>query len=152
MPDELSWYPEHEWSLDAEWYEVTSSATLRQCDILLACPVLRLDSTLHWPLEPSKALPIKIETYDSIILTQSCDLENRKIEDVLLAQVIAWPTLVRQELQRNNQIVKKRDFRKALIEGKHSCISTRASPVWTGRSSAFREFIRSRRVSSNSSH
>ena len=35
----------------------------------------------------------------------------------MLAQVIAWPVLVRQELQRNNQIVKKRDFRKALVDG-----------------------------------
>jgi len=115
--DELSWYPEQDWSLDAEWYEVTNGATLRQCDILMGCPVLRLDGRLQWPVEPSKTLPIKIETYDSIILTQSCDLENRKVEDVLLAQVIAWPVLVRQELQRNNQIVKKKDFRKALIEG-----------------------------------
>jgi hypothetical protein len=31
--------------------------------------------------------------------------------------VIAWPVVVRPELQRNNQIVKKREFRKALIDG-----------------------------------
>ncbi len=115
--DESSWYPEEDWSLDAEWYEVTNGATLRQCDILMGCPVIRLDGKLQWPVEPSMTLPIKIETYDSIILTQSCDLENSKVEDILLAQVIAWPVLVSQELQRNNQIVKKRDFRKALIEG-----------------------------------
>ena len=102
----------------AEWYEVTDGATLRQCDILMGCPVLRLDGKLQWPVEPSTTLPIKIETYDSIILTQSCDLENNKVEDVLLAQVIAWSVLVRQEVQRNNQIVKKKEFRKALIDGK----------------------------------
>lgn len=115
--DESSWYPEQDWSLDAEWYEVTNGATLRQCDIIRGCPVIRLDGKLQWPVEPSMRLPIRIEKYDSIILTQSCDLENRKVEDILLAQVIAWPVLVRQELQRNNQVVKKRDFRKALIEG-----------------------------------
>lgn len=117
MPDESSWYPDQDWSLDAEWYETTDGATLRQCDIRMGCPVIRVDGGLQWPVEPSTTLPIRIDTYDSIILTQSCDLENRKVEDILLAQVIAWPVLVRQELQRNNQIVKQRDFRKALIEG-----------------------------------
>jgi hypothetical protein len=44
-------------------------------------------------------------------------LENDKVEDILLAQVLAWPDVVRQELQRNNQIGKKKDFRKAIIDG-----------------------------------
>ena len=35
MPDETAWYPEQAWSLDPEWYEVTSGGTLRQCDILI---------------------------------------------------------------------------------------------------------------------
>jgi hypothetical protein len=115
--DESSWYPQEDWSLDEKWYEVTSGATLRQCDILMGCPVIRLDGALQWPLTPSTTVRIKVESYDSIILTQSCDLENSKVEDILLAQVIAWPVVVRQELQRNNQIVKKREFRKALIDG-----------------------------------
>jgi hypothetical protein len=117
MVDESSWYPEGDWGLDTEWYEVTTGATLRQCDILMGCPVIRLDGGLQWPLTPSTTLRIKIEYYDSVILTQSCDLENSKVQDILLAQVIAWPVVVRQELQRNNQIVKKREFRKALIDG-----------------------------------
>ena len=117
MLDEMSWYSRPDWSLDAEWYEVTSGSTLRQCDILMGCPVLRLDGSMRWPIESSASLPIKIETYDSIILTQSCDLENSKVEDVLLAQVLTWPVAVGQEVARGNQIVKKRDYRRALIEG-----------------------------------
>ncbi|MGC8638302.1 MAG: hypothetical protein ACP5XB_00310 [Isosphaeraceae bacterium] len=117
MLDEMSWYSRQDWSLDAEWYEVTNGSTLRQCDILFGCPVFRLGGSMHWPIEPSESLPIRIEKYDSIILTQSCDLENNKVEDILLAQIIAWPAAVRQELARGNQIVNKRDYRKALIEG-----------------------------------
>jgi hypothetical protein len=117
MPDEMAWYPEQEWSLEAEWYEVTSGGTLRQCDVLIGCPVLRLAGKLPYPFTPSATLPIRIDYYDSIILTQSCDLENSKVEDILLAQVIAWPDYVRQELERNNQIVKKREFRKTLVDG-----------------------------------
>jgi hypothetical protein len=31
--------------------------------------------------------------------------------------VSSWPAVVRQELERNNQIVKKKEFRKRLIDG-----------------------------------
>jgi hypothetical protein len=117
MPDEMSWYPEQDWSIDAEWYEVTNEGTLRQCDILRSCPVIRLQGKLQWPITASTPIPAKMEKYDLIILTQSCDLENSKVEDILLAQVIAWPVVVRQEVERNNQIVMKRDFRKKLVEG-----------------------------------
>ena len=145
----------HDWSLDAEWYEVTNGATLRQCDIISGLPRYTPRREIRWPVEPSDRLPVKIETYDSIILTQSCDLENSKVEDILLAQVISWPVVVRKELERGNQIVKKRDFRKALIEGntpgqallhKHE-----RTPGWTGRSSAFRDSTLSRETSSSNS-
>ena len=117
MADELEWYPEQDWILDAEWYEITEGRTLRQCDILRKCPVIRVGRKLDWPIDASTPIPVKFDTYDSIILTQSCDLENDKVEDVLLAQVLAWPDVVKQELQRNNQIVKKRDYRKAIVDG-----------------------------------
>jgi hypothetical protein len=117
MSDESAWYPEGDWSVDSGWYEVTSGGTLRQCDILPQCPVLRLGQKRRWPIAASDVLAAYFETYDSIVLSQSCDLENQKVEDVLLAQVFAWPAVVRQELERNNQIVKKRQFRKRLIEG-----------------------------------
>jgi hypothetical protein len=91
MTDESSWYPEGDWSLRSEWYEITSGQTLRQCDILLGCPVLKIAGRMQPPIPQSGTLPIQIERYDSIILTQSCDLENEKVEDILLAQVITWP-------------------------------------------------------------
>lgn len=114
MVDESSWYPEQGWGHDGEWYEVTNGATLRQCDIIMGCPVIRLDGFVEWPAE---SLDVTADTYDSIVLTQSCDLENSKVEDVLLAQVIAWPELVRQESGSGNTIVKARAFRKALVDG-----------------------------------
>ena len=117
MTDESSWYPEGDWGLGFEWYEIVSGETLRQCDILLGCPVLKIAGRLQWPIPRAATLPIQFETYDSIVLTQSCDLENAKVEDILMAQVIVWPTLVRQELQRNNQLIKSKNYRKALVDG-----------------------------------
>ena len=117
MTEESAWYPEGDWNLDSGWYEITSGEALRQCDILMGCPILRIAGTLQWPIPQAGELPLQFEKYDSIILTQSCDLENEKVEDILLAQVIAWPTLVRQELQRNNQFIKSKRYRKALVDG-----------------------------------
>ncbi len=117
MIDESDWYPDEDWGHDAGWYEITRGRTLRQCDILMKCPVLRLAEAQRWPISTADPLPARFEEYDSIILTQSCDLDNDKVNDILLAQVISWPTVVSQELQRNNQIVKKREFRKRLIDG-----------------------------------
>jgi hypothetical protein len=82
MSDESAWYPDGDWSPDAGWYEITSGPTLRQCDILMRCPVLRLTGKLQWPVVASDAQRAYFEMYDSINLTQSCDLENQKVEDV----------------------------------------------------------------------
>jgi hypothetical protein len=117
MTEESSWYPEGDWGVESGWYEITTGESLRQCDILMGCPILRIAGKLQWPISQSGTLPLQFEKYDSIVLTQSCDLENEKVEDILLAQVIAWPTLVQHELQRKNQFIKSRKYRKALIDG-----------------------------------
>lgn len=52
-----------------------------------------------------------------IVLTQSCDLEQGKVDDVLLAQVISWTALTEEELERGNQFIRSRRFREKLIEG-----------------------------------
>ena len=117
MADELSWYPEGDWSLDAEWYQFADGGLLRQCDILRGCPVIRVAGKLEWPIDTSVPVPIKFDKYDLIVLTQSCDLDNDKVDDVLLAQVSPWPEVVEHGLQRNNHIVKKREFRRAIING-----------------------------------
>lgn len=117
MAEESSSYAEGDRSSESKWYEITTGEILRQCDILMDCPILKIAGTMQWPIPQAGTLPLQFETYDSIVLTQSCDLENEKVEDILLAQVIAWPTLVHQELQRNNQFVKSKKYRKALIDG-----------------------------------
>src|SRR5262249_1445507 len=45
-----------------------------------------------------------------------CDLENDKVEDILLAQVIAWPEAVRAA-GTDNPAIRSREFRRALIAG-----------------------------------
>lgn len=71
------------------WYEaVEASVELTQGDIILNCPVV------HWaskPIEPAinpevEKLKSLVEAYeiDAVVMTQGCDLENRKVENVII--------------------------------------------------------------------
>jgi hypothetical protein len=102
---------------DGDWYEVIQGESLLQGDILRACPVVQLVGGVPWPPAPDAAVEVDLVEVDLILMTQSCDLENDKVEDVLLAQVIAWPVVVKNEVEKGNTVVKAREFRKKLIEG-----------------------------------
>jgi hypothetical protein len=103
--------------MEVDWYQVVQEATLLQGDILLRCPVIVMAAELNWSRPPDAPMDVDIEELDSIVMTQSCDLENNKVEEVLLAQVVAWPTVVSTQAQRGNPYVQSRNFRKQLVEG-----------------------------------
>lgn len=102
---------------EANWYEITEGTVLYQGDLLKDCPVFVLDGPLAWPLPIDSNLDIGAKTLDLVVMTQSCDLENDKIEDVLLARVVHWQEVVRIEVQRGNEAVRSSKFRKLLVDG-----------------------------------
>ena len=71
------------------WYQVGSWTALEQGDLLRNCPVLILPSGLNAVLlraKPGDTLecPLEVQTADLIVMSQSCDLLNDKISQVLL--------------------------------------------------------------------
>jgi len=102
---------------DTDWYEVSEGPKLAQGDVLFACPVFLPDKEMHWPIPADSQLAIRVRLLDLVVVTQSCDLENDKVTDVLLAELISWPDIVRIELARGNTLIKSKEFRKKLIEG-----------------------------------
>jgi hypothetical protein len=78
------------------WYDVVSGTELEQGDLLANCPVLVLPLDLAWPLADD-ALQLGVRRIPAVILTQSCDLVNDKIEEVLLCA--HWP--LSEVAQRN---------------------------------------------------
>ncbi len=65
------------------WYEIVEGDDLAQGDILLDCYAVRVaPDTL--PSGFSTTLRAEIEQVDAIVISQSCDLVNDKINDVLL--------------------------------------------------------------------
>lgn len=65
------------------WYEVVEGDDLEQGDILERCPVIVPIPDMPFPI-PSNNPPVDVDTYDVVVMTQSCDLENENLNKVIL--------------------------------------------------------------------
>jgi hypothetical protein len=68
------------------WYERVSGTDLEQGDILVSCPVLLPSVDLVKNVDAGN-IDIDVEERDVIVMSQSCDLENSKIVEVILCPV-----------------------------------------------------------------
>ena len=70
------------------WYEVVDSKeALLQGDFLSECPVVRPPCPV--PVEIPSEVQVEIVTYNVVVMSQSCDLIERKLDLVLVCPV--WP-------------------------------------------------------------
>jgi hypothetical protein len=74
---------------EPDWYEIARGPDLLQGDLLANCPVFTVSGDFPYPLPEDFTPTLDVSIFDLIVLTQSCDLENAKVEEVLVAQVIA---------------------------------------------------------------
>ena len=95
------------------WYEVVSDASLEQGDVIMQCSIYRVSAQ---PDSQADQVDTFEELHDVVVLTQSCDLENDKVGDVLLAVVRDYRTLVEEEGEASPDI-KGRNFRRAAVRG-----------------------------------
>ena len=98
------------------WYSIIHGGGLMQGDIIKQCPVPLVDIPA-WPLPDDFEADVDIFTYDLVILSQSCDLENEKIEEVILAQIIDWEAYRSEAIRQGKEHVKSTNFRRALVAG-----------------------------------
>lgn len=102
---------------DTDWFEVIEGPIVLQGDVLFRCPIFQPEKEIHWPPTVDNQQGFRVRTLDLVVMTQSCDLENDKVQEVLLARLIAWPDVVRNEAVKGNQAIKGSKFRKTLVEG-----------------------------------
>lgn len=96
-----------------DWYEVVSGPELAQGDLLLSCPVPLLEK---FSLPLPEEFEVAVDYRDLVVLTQSCDLVNNKIDEVMLAAVQDYRRLVADE-GAANPIIKSSRWRKAAVDG-----------------------------------
>lgn len=98
---------------DSPWYKVVNDDdTLEQGDILNDCPIL----IPHKDIVTNPEVVIK--TYDIIVMSQSCDLEQRKLDLVLVSPI--WKM---SDFEQSNAFYKgnkaKEGLRRGYIPGYH---------------------------------
>ncbi len=95
------------------WYETISGKALAQGDLLLGCPVPRVQD-YRYP--PPAELDVFLDTHHLVVLSQSCDLENDKVDEILLANVLDYGLLQNREGE-TNPLVRGSKWRKAAVNG-----------------------------------
>lgn len=116
---------------DHHWYELSDNTEisgddlLRQGDFLSGCPVLvPEDDTafIAYMDETESAIPLRRERYDLVILTQTCDLVNRKAGFVACCPRYTWGSYAGLALQERSNKERLRfwnDLRIGRLVGLH---------------------------------
>lgn len=97
--------------MTSDWYSVVSGGDLEQGDVIVSCPVHRVESD-----DDSDEAVVIREEHDVVLLTQTCDLEHDKVEDVLVGVIVSYGDLVAREETTNGKI-RSKEFRKAAAVG-----------------------------------
>jgi hypothetical protein len=108
---------------ETDWFEVIQDPSLMQGDVLPRCPVFQPKGELIWPVPDENPLGLRADLLHLVVVTQSCDFVNDKVEQVLLARLVSWPNAVRDEVKKGNESVRSGKFRKQLIEGSVPALS-----------------------------
>ena len=93
------------------WYEAVAGSELAQGDLLQQVLLPFISSS-----DPNRP-EIVLERTSAVVLTQTCDLENQKVTQVLLGAVVPYDSYAEAEGSRGNHFVASRRFRKAVLEG-----------------------------------
>ena len=93
------------------WYEIVEShESVLQGDFLLSCPVFV--PAPGATLQEDETLPFEIAEYDVIVMSQSCDLLQKKIDLVLICPV--WSLI---EIGNKNDFIRSSRGKEALRQG-----------------------------------
>src|SRR5687768_10151082 len=76
------------------WYEAVTDGTLEQGDLLPNLPIVVVTSTYDDLLV--NRVRARISRFDVIVLTQSCDLDAKKVENVIVCPHFAPSELAAQ--------------------------------------------------------
>lgn len=114
---------------DESWYEVVQSNTigdnpvLEQGDIIPGCPRFSVEGLSSWPPPEDADVDVAAELVQAVVLTQTCDLEQKKVGWVLLAVVLPWPEARDALVAQGNAFAKSSKFRTALVQGSLPALS-----------------------------
>ena len=99
----------------SDWWVTATGADHEQGDLQRCLPVVTVESLT---IEGDQAqIRTRVEHLDAIIVTQTCDLENSKVENILVARVLAWEDFAAAQYGAGNTAVKGGSFHRSLVRG-----------------------------------
>lgn len=98
----------------SDWWTAASGDGHEQGDLLRAIPVIQIDEV---DLAGDAKVTTRVQTIDAIIVTQTCDLDNAKVPNILLARVVSWEAFATAQSAAGNTAVRSSAFRRNLIRG-----------------------------------
>ncbi|MGH9009948.1 MAG: hypothetical protein ACRDYF_08910 [Acidimicrobiia bacterium] len=101
---------------DASWYVAVTGTGLEQGDLIADLPIPVTGGIQFDEGRPTR-VSTRLEVVDALVLTQSCDLVQGKVGEVMVCAVASWDALVEAELARGNTAVAGSSFIEKLIEG-----------------------------------
>ncbi|AFZ08299.1 hypothetical protein Osc7112_3962 [Oscillatoria nigro-viridis PCC 7112] len=112
-------------SVEPFWVQVNES-TLRQGDYLPGClvPIPVFDPTNFGKNSEIQDVQIEVNELDLIVLTQSCDLDNKKVAQVVLCAIYHI-----SEFEENNEAFKKKGKWNEVLRGRTEGLHLLASPT-----------------------
>lgn len=119
---------------DYPWYEVVDGEILEQGDLLSACPIIV--PTPEFPIADN--VEVNLQTFDVVIMTQSCDLENQKVKDIIVCPHWDLEQASQMDAALGNKnawkaVIKGHQFRYAMLSAWEGEVSTGVRVVDFGR-------------------
>lgn len=88
------------------WYEIVQTNDLLQGDFITECPIIIP------PAKITNDMNVRIMSYDVVVMSQSCDLAQRKLDLVLVCPF--WPL---SEFEKRSDFFKSKKGKEALRQG-----------------------------------
>ena len=96
------------------WYEtVDNNEPIMQGDMLFPCPVFVPSAGSYMSMKEDASVSFEVEQYDIIVMSQSCDLVQGKIDLVLVCPI--WSL---KEFEVRNALFKDKNGKEALRQGR----------------------------------
>lgn len=105
--------------MDYPWYELVQNCEeITQGDIIKGCPVPMLSNFNE--NDTSQMIKAEIEIIDGIILTQACDIANKKVDNIILCAITSKDDFEKQLLEEGNTPKKIKNHLEGIIKGQQN--------------------------------
>jgi hypothetical protein len=112
-------------TIESFWMQINES-TLRQGDYLPGCliPIPVFDPTTFGKNSETQDVEIDVKEFDLIVLTQSCDLDNKKVTQVMLCPIYSI-----SDFEETNPAFTKKGKWNEVLAGRIEGLHLLASPI-----------------------